>query len=162
MCFPAFWICCTCFFYKQYQTKIGKKNQILLLENYLFFSFFCFLLISKNNRVYSKKFAKNKCVYFNEIIWLIMIKVKSKNRSHRYIINRSTSRHGLTCTKHEKCLGMMILISIKQHLIHKKVKEHWGWVEKKVLLIKNKKCQKLRKSEMFQNQKLPITKRLSY
>ena len=162
MCFPAFWICCTCFFYKQYQTKIGKKNQTLLLENYLFFSFFCFLLISKNNRVYSKKFAKNKCVYFNEIIWLIMIKVKSKNRSHRYIINRSTSRHGLTCTKHEKCLGMMILISIKQHLIHKKVKEHWGWVEKKVLLIKNKKCQKLRKSEMFQNQKLPITKRLSY
>ena len=168
MCFPAFWICCTCFFYKQYQTKIGKKNQTLLLENYLFFSFFCFLLISKNNRVYSKKFAKNKCVYFNEIIWLIMIKVKKKNRSHRYVINRSTSRHGLTYTKYKKCLGMMMLISIKQHsantwgLIHEKVKEHWGWVEKKVLLIKNKKCHKCQKSEMFLNQKLPITKRPSY
>ena len=62
----------------------------------------------------------------------------------------------------------MMLISIKQHsthtwgLIHKKVKEHWDWVEKKVLLIKNKKCQKRQKSEMFLNQKLPIAKRPSY
>ena len=62
----------------------------------------------------------------------------------------------------------MMLISIKQHsantwgLIHEKVKEHWGWVEKKVLLIKNSKYQKRRKSEMFLNQKLPIAKRPSY
>ena len=62
----------------------------------------------------------------------------------------------------------MMLISIKQHstniwgLIHKKLKEHWGWVEKEVLLIENKKCQKCRKSEMFLNQKLPIAKRPSY
>ena len=66
------------------------------------------------------------------------MKVKKKNRSHRYAINRSTSRHGLTYTKYKTCLGMMMFISTKQHstntwgLIHKKVKEHWGWVEKSV------------------------------
>ena len=162
MCFPAFRICCTCFFISNTRLKLAKKIMLYFLKIVCFFLSFAFFWFRKVIGCILKKFAKNKCVYFNEIIWLIMIKVKSKNRSHRYIINRSTSRHGLTCTKHEKCLGMMILISIKQHLIHKKVKEHWGWVEKKVLLIKNKKCQKLRKSEMFQNQKLPITKRLSY
>ena len=60
---------------------------------------------------------------------------------------------------------MMMLISIKQNstniwgLIHKKPKEYWGWVEKEVLLIENKKC---RKSETVLNQKLPIAKRPSY
>ena len=44
-------------------------------------------------------------------------------------------------------------------LILRKVQEHWGWVVKKVLLIKNSKCQKRRKSETFLNQKLPIAKR---
>ena len=47
-------------------------------------------------------------------------------------------------------------------LILKQVKEHWDWVEKKVLLLKNNKCHKRRKSEMFLNKKLPIAKRLSY
>ena len=35
-------------------------------------------------------------------------------------------------------------------------------VEKKVLLINNKKCQKRQKSEIFINQKLSIAKRPSY
>ena len=44
------------------------------------------------------------------------MKVKKKNRSHKYDINRPTSRHGLTYTnKHKKCLSMMMLICIKQH-----------------------------------------------
>ena len=36
----------------------------------------------------------------------------------------------------------MLIICIKQHLsniwgsIHEKVKQHWGWVEKKALLVK--------------------------
>ena len=34
---------------------------------------------------------KNKCVYFNEIISLIIIKMK--NRSHRYDINRPRPIH---------------------------------------------------------------------
>ena len=45
------------------------------------------------------------------------MKVKTKNRSHKYNINRPTSRHGLTYTiKHKKCLSMMMVICIKPHL----------------------------------------------
>ena len=44
------------------------------------------------------------------------MKVKKKSRSHKYDINRPTSRHGLTYTnKHKKCLSMIMLIRIKQH-----------------------------------------------
>ena len=43
------------------------------------------------------------------------MKVKEKNRSHRYDINRPTSRHGLKYTKYKKYLSMMILTCIKQH-----------------------------------------------
>ena len=44
------------------------------------------------------------------------MKVKTKNRSHQYNINRPTSRHGFTYTnKHKKRLSMMMLICIKQH-----------------------------------------------
>ena len=58
------------------------------------------------------------------------MKAKKKNRSHRYDINRPTSRHGLTYSKYKKSLSMMMLICIKQHpsislgLIYEKVKEH--------------------------------------
>ena len=60
-------------------------------------------------------------------IWLMTMKMrlKMKYRSHRYNITKTRPRHGH-----------------KQHLIniwssiHKKVWEHWGWVEKKVLLTK--------------------------
>ena len=44
--------------------------------------------------------------------------------------------------KYKKCLGVMMLICIKQHLsniwnsIHEKVKQNWGWVEKKKALYK--------------------------
>ena len=43
------------------------------------------------------------------------MKVKKKNRSHRYDTNRPTSRRGLTFTKYKKYLSMMMLICIKQH-----------------------------------------------
>ena len=129
--------------HKQHQAEIGKKKwakakqhpeaELLLSESYLLSSS---TLSSKNNRAYSKKCAKKQVclfVYFNEIIWLIIMKVKKKNRSHKYDINRPTSRHGLTYTnKHKKCLSMMMLICIKQHptntwcSIYEKVKEHWG------------------------------------
>ena len=54
------------------------------------------MLSSKANMKYSKKYAKNKCVCFNEIMWLIIMKMrlKKKYRSHRYDINRTSSRHG--------------------------------------------------------------------
>ena len=44
------------------------------------------------------------------------IKVKMKKRSHRYDINRPRSRHGHRYSKYKKCLGMMMLIFIKQCL----------------------------------------------
>ena len=130
-------------FYKQHQAEIGKKNwakakqhpeaELLLFENYLLSSS---TLSSKNNRAYSKKCAKKQVclfVYFNEIIWLIITKVKKKSRSHKYHINRPTPGHGPTYTnKHKKCLSIMMLICIEQHptntwgSIYEKVKEHWG------------------------------------
>ena len=46
-------------------------------------------------------------------------------------------RHGHKYTKHKLCLSIMMGICIKQHLsnisssIHGKVKQCWGWIEKK-------------------------------
>ena len=40
------------------------------------------------------------------------IKVKMKNRAHRYDKNRPKTRYG----KHKNCLNMILLICIKQHL----------------------------------------------
>ena len=68
------------------------------------------------------------------------MKMKMKNRSHRCDINRPRSRDGHRYSKCEKCLSMVMLICIKQHLsniwtsIHEKVKQHWGWTEKKCCL----------------------------
>ena len=87
----------------------------------------------------------NKCVCIQEIIWLIIMKmkIKMKKRSHRYTTYiRPTSRHGDKCRKCKKWLIMLILICIKQHLnnirssIHEKVKQQWHWVEKNLLIKK--------------------------
>ena len=72
------------------QAEIGKKikqklsnNLRLILENYPLSSS---MLSSKTNLRYSKKCAKNKCISFNEVVLLIIMKtrVKMKNRSHSY------------------------------------------------------------------------------
>ena len=66
--------------------------------------------------------------------------MKMKNRSQRYNINRPASRHVHKYSKYKKCLSMMMLLSIKQHLsntwssVHGKVEQHWGWIEKKCCL----------------------------
>ena len=68
------------------------------------------------------------------------MKMKKKNRSHRYDINRHRSRHGHKYSKYKTCLSMIMIICIKQYLIniwssiHEKVKQHLGWVEKKRFL----------------------------
>ena len=68
------------------------------------------------------------------------MRLKMKNRSQRYDINISRPRHGHKYTKSKMCLGIMMVICIKQHLsnilgsIHEKVKQHWGWVEEKRFL----------------------------
>ena len=60
---------------------------------------------------------KNKCVCVHEIIRLIIIEIedeneKKKTRSHRCDMNR----HGYKYSKYKKCLSIMMLIYIKQHL----------------------------------------------
>ena len=96
------------------KAKQHPEAELLLFENYLLSSS---TLSSKNNRAYSKKCAKKQVclfVYFNEIIWLIIMKVKKKSRSHKYHINRPTPGHGPTYTnKHKKCLSMMMLTCIE-------------------------------------------------
>ena len=63
--------------------------------------------------------------------------MKLKNRSCRYDIYRPKSSYEHKYSKYKKCLTMIMLICIKQHLnnigssAHEKVKQHWGWVEKK-------------------------------
>ena len=89
-----------------------------------------------------KNKQKNKCVCIHEITRLIIMKImmEMKNRSHRYDINRPRFRHRHRKSKYKMCLAMMMLICIKQHLstiwssIHEKVKQPWGWVEKKLCL----------------------------
>ena len=44
------------------------------------------------------------------------MKMKIKNRSYRYNINRSRSRCGHKYSKYKTCLSMMILVCIKQQL----------------------------------------------
>ena len=66
------------------------------------------------------------------------MKMKKENRSSRYDINRTRSRHGHKYSKYKKCRSMIMLICVKQHLnnigssIHEKVKQNWGLVEKTV------------------------------
>ena len=58
------------------------------------------------------------------------MKMRMKNKSHRYNVNKHRCRHGHKYSKYKKYLRMMILLSIKQHLsniwssIHEKVKEN--------------------------------------
>ena len=52
------------------------------------------------------------------------MKMKMKNKSHRYDINKPRSRQRHKYGKYKKCLSMMMLICIKQHLrnsVHEKV-----------------------------------------
>ena len=66
------------------------------------------------------------------------MKMKIKTISHRYDVNRPRKRHGHRYSKYKRCLCMMMLICIKQHVsnvwssIQEKVKQHWDWVEKSV------------------------------
>ena len=65
--------------------------------------------------------------------------MKMKNRSHRYDINRPTSRYGHKYSKYKRCISV-IVIRIRQHLsnisnlIQENVKLRLSW--KKTLLIK--------------------------
>ena len=44
------------------------------------------------------------------------MRLKMKSRSSRYDINRPRCRHGHNYTKYTKCLDIMMVICINQHL----------------------------------------------
>ena len=44
------------------------------------------------------------------------MKMKMKNKSYRYNINRPRARHGQNYTKYKKCITIIMVICIKQHL----------------------------------------------
>ena len=68
------------------------------------------------------------------------MKMKIKNRPHRYDINGLRFRHGHRYSKYKKWLSMMVLLCTKQYLsniwssIHKTLRLSW----KKALLIKKR------------------------
>ena len=59
----------------QAKAKQLPKVELLLNENY---SRSSSTLLSKNNRTYSKKCTKNKCLNFNEVIRLMTMKTRLK------------------------------------------------------------------------------------
>ena len=65
-----------------------------------------------------KNKQKNKFVIIHEIMRLIIkkTKMKMKNGSYRYDINRPRSRHGRKYTKYKKCFTMMILIYVLSNI----------------------------------------------
>ena len=143
-----------------------------MLSNDLRLSFCCFkiihiLLLCHHPKIIGyiiKNKQKNKCVCIHKNIRLIImkIKMKKKNRLNKYNINRPRSRHGPKYGKYKKCLSMMRLICIKQHLsniwisIHEKVKQHWGWAEKRVAYKKSVDQHHGRKFTTSDTKTLPI------
>ena len=99
----------------QANAKQHHEAELLQFENY---SHSSSTLLSKNNMAYSKNNQKNKCVSFHNIMWLIIMRMKMKKKilSHRYGMDKPRSKQGHKYCKFKKCLNMMWLICIEQHL----------------------------------------------
>ena len=112
-------------------------------------------LSSQNNRKYSKKMCKNKCVCYNRIIWFNMKKWRWKWKiDHIYTTNRPKPRHGHKYTNYKMGHSTMMVICINQHLsniwssVHEKVKQHWEAKLKKSVAYK-KTCIYLEETDCF-------------
>ena len=72
-----------------------------------------------------KNKQKNMYVCIHEIIQVILTKMKKKmeNRSNRYDMDANIDLHGYKFSNCKKCLSMMMLIRIKQHL-----GDIWSWI----------------------------------
>ena len=83
----------------QAKAKQHPEAELLLFENY---SLSSPTLSSKNNRRYC---TKNKRVCLNEVIRLMIMKMrlKMKTRSHIYDINRARLKHG---HKYTRCISL--------------------------------------------------------
>ena len=86
-----------------------------------------------------------------------------KKWSNKDDINRTRPRHGYEYAKYKTCLSMIIVVRNKQHVgniwswINEKVKERWGWEEKKHCLQKKRvffKKKKFKKTIEFSRGKL--------
>ena len=71
------------------RAKQHFETDLLLFENYAHFSSYRPKIIGN----FLKINQKNKCVCIHEIIGLIKMKMKMKNRSHRYTVNRPAVIH---------------------------------------------------------------------
>ena len=121
--------------------KLKQKLSNTLRLNFCYLKILCFVHQRYHPKMIGnvKKKSKYKCVCFNDVIRLMAMKVrlKMKNRSKRYDINRPRPRHGPEFTIYKMYLSIMMLICIKQHLsniwssVYEKVKQYWGWVQKK-------------------------------
>ena len=104
----------------------------------------CYYLTITGHILKNKQNNKHVCICIHEVMQLIIMKMKTKMKidSIKYVINRPKCRHRHKYGKYMKRLSMMIFTCIKQHLrniwssVYENVKQHWGWVEKKALLIK--------------------------
>ena len=74
------------------------------------------------------KNVQKASVNFNDVVWLIITRLKIKNRSQIYVINRPRPRHGHKCTKYKMYLSITMVICIKQHLsnIWSSIHESWA------------------------------------
>ena len=97
----------------QVKAKQNPEAELFLLETISTFLLFYPKLIWDTLRN-----AQKTSICFNEIIWLIIMKIrlKVKNESHRCDINRTRPKRGYKCTEDKMCLMMMIVMSNKQHL----------------------------------------------
>ena len=82
---------------------------------------------------------KNTYAWYSKIClfnWGYMIndnemRLKMKNRSHRYDITIPRPEHGHKYSKYKMCLNLMMVVGIKQDLkntwnsIYEKFKQHW-------------------------------------
>ena len=105
-------------------------------------------------------------------MWLMIMKrrLKMKNRLHRCNINSPRPRQGPKYTKYKMCFSMMMAKCIKQHpsnissSIREKVRQHLGWVAKKLCLYKKacifRKVYNIRfliQSQVFEKPFFPLT-----
>ena len=69
--------------------------------------------------------------------------MKTRYRSHRYDIYRPRSWHEHKYSEYQKCLNMMMLKCIKQHLskilssVHEKVKQYWAELKESIAYKKS-------------------------
>ena len=137
--------------FKQHQGEIARIKQKLNNTPRLKFCYvkviYFFYLYYHTKLIWGiLTYVQKTNVRFNEIIWLIIMKMKieMKKWSHKYDLNTTWLRHGYEYT-------MISVVCNKQHLnniwINKKVKQQWGWEEKKRCLQKKRVIEPLNLKE---------------